>query len=66
MTRSERLAKEGKADTRYGVVKIISRDEMTRTDCNYMYTDFNAYYNGKECEIDVYITYSGEELGVIN
>lgn len=66
MTRSERLAKEGKADTQYGVVKIISRDEMTRIRCVYAYTDFHAYYNGKECEIDVYITPFEEGLGVIN
>ena len=56
MTRSERLAKDGKIEVDIGAFEIAT----VIPDCNavdnlrYLGTDFNALYNGCEVSADVY------------
>ena len=56
MTRSERLAKDGKIEVNVGTLEIVT----IIPDCNavdslrYIGTDFNALYNNCEVSADVY------------
>ena len=67
MTRSERLAKDGKIDVDVGAFGIAT----VIPDCNavdslrYLGTDFNALYNKCEVSADVYEDNDGNLFAVI-
>lgn len=71
MTRSERLAKEGKIDVYAGfcaTAKVISRNEMHKRAgyLEYLGTDIEARYDGKCVQADVYEhTETGDIYAVI-
>ena len=67
MTRSERLAKDGKIEVDVGTFEIAT----IIPDCNavdnlrYLGTDFNALYNGCEVSADVYEDSNGKLFATI-
>ena len=67
MTRSERLAKDGKIEVDIGTLEIAT----VIPDCNalenlrYIGTDFNALYNNCEVSADVYEDNDGNLFAVI-
>ena len=67
MTRSERLAKDGKIEVDIGTFEIAT----IIPDCNavdslrYLGTDFNALYNGCEVSADVYEDSNGKLYAII-
>ena len=67
MTRSERLAREGKISVDAGIFGIAT----IIPDCNavdnlrYLGTDFNALYNGCEVTADVYEDSNGKLFATI-
>lgn len=67
MTRSERLAKDGKIEVDIGAFEIAT----VIPDCNavdnlrYLGTDFNALYNGCEVIADVYEDDNGKLYTII-
>ena len=67
MTRSERLAKDGKIEIYVGTFEIAT----VIPDCNavdnlrYLGTDFNALYNGCEVSADVYEDSGGKLFAII-
>ena len=67
MTRSERLAKDGKIEVDIGTFEIAT----IIPDCNavenlrYIGTDFNALYNGCNVSADVYEDSNGKLFAVI-
>ena len=67
MTRSERLAKDGKIEVDIGAFDIAT----VIPDCNavdnlrYLGTDFNALYNGCEVSADVYADSNGKLFAII-
>lgn len=59
MKRSERLAKEGKIEVNCGsfeIATVITAEEMCRraSMLRYLCTDFEALYDGREVEADIY------------
>ena len=68
MTRSERLAKEGKIGVYIGTTAIAT----VLTNCNaaknlrYIGTDFDAIFDGKGTCADVYENTDGELFAVLN
>ena len=58
MTRSERLAREGKIEVYIGsfeTAKVISFEELQIKDLlRYIGTDYEARYDGREVQADVY------------
>ena len=68
MTRSERLAKEGKIGVYIGsfeVAKVI-RGCNSIKNLRYMGTDFDAFYDGRSVSADVYENFEGDLFAVIN
>lgn len=69
MTRSERLAKDGKVDVRcYGksfTAKVIKNCNDV-SDSKYIGTDFDCLYNGKEVTADIYEDKDGNLYAIIN
>ena len=67
MTRSERLAKDGKIDVYISILEIAT----IIPDCNavdslrYLGTDFNALYNNCEVSADVYEDNNGKLYAII-
>ena len=67
MTRSERLAKDGKIEVDIGALEIAT----IIPDCNavdnlrYLGTDFNALYNGCKVTADVYEDSNGKLFAII-
>ena len=67
MTRSERLAKDGKIEVDIGTFETAT----VIPDCNaldnlrYIGTDFNALYNGCEVSADVYEDNDGNLFAII-
>lgn len=67
MTRSERLAKEGKVEVYIGsfeVAKVI-RDCNSMKNLRYIGTDFDTLYNGRSVSADVYENFEGDLFAVI-
>ena len=59
MKRSERLALEGKIEVNCGsfeIATVISKAELHRraSDLRYIGTDFEALYDGREVDADIY------------
>ena len=67
MTRSERLAKDGKIEVDVGTFEIatIIPDCNAIDDLRYLGTDFNALYNGCEVSADVYEDSNGKLFAII-
>lgn len=68
MTRSERLAKEGKVGVYIGsfeTATVIKHCNVKRN-IRYIGTDFECLYNGKEASADVYEDEDGKLYAVIN
>ena len=68
MTRSERLAKEGKVGVYVGSFETATVIEHCNVKRNIRYigTDFECLYDGKEVNADVYEDEDGELYAVIN
>ena len=68
MTRSERLAKEGKVEVYIGNLETASviKHCNEKRNIRYIGTDFECLYNGKEVSADVYENEDGELYAVIN
>lgn len=67
MTRSERLAKEGKVEVYIGsfeTAKVI-RDCNSMKNLRYIGTDFDTLYNGRSVSADVYENFEGDLFAVI-
>lgn len=59
MTRSERLAKEGKVEAYIGnivIAKVLTPNEFRfhASHIHYVCSDFEALYNGKEATVNIY------------
>ena len=69
MTRSERLAKDGKIDIRcHGksfTSKVIKNCNAV-SDLRYIGTDFDCLYDGKEVTADIYEDKDGNLYAIIN
>lgn len=68
MTRSERLAKEGKIDVYIGsaeIAKVIPHCNA-RKNLRYIGTDFDCLYDGREASADVYEDMEGDLYAVVN
>ena len=67
MTRSERLAREGKIDVDVGTLETatIIPDCNAVSNFRYLGTDFNALYNGCEVIADVYEDNNGKLFATI-
>ena len=68
MTRSERLAKEGKVSVYIGSCEIakVIRSCNSVKNLRYIGTDFGALYNGRSVSADVYENFEGDLFAVIN
>ncbi len=68
MTRSERLAKEGKVSVDVGSIEIASVIPHCNAQKNIRYigTDFGCMYDGREVDADVYEDIEGILYAVIN
>ena len=71
MTRSERLAKEGKIEAYIGnlvIAKVISSEELCRRAdiLDYICSDFDALYNGSEVACNVYEDLEGNYYATID
>ena len=53
MKRSERLARENKVDTTYGVADVVTIAQMNTTPCSYVGTQ-SGVFNDIDCTIDIY------------
>ena len=67
MTRSERLAKDGKIEVDIGTLEIatVIPDCNTIDDLRYIVTDFEALYNSCVVSADVYEDSNGKLFAVI-
>ena len=67
MTRSERLAKDGKIEVDVGTFEIatVIPDCNAVDDIRYLGTDFNALYNGCQVVADVYEDSNGKLFATI-
>ena len=67
MTRSERLAKDGKIEVDIGTLEIatVIPDCNAVDDLRYLGTDFNALYNGCEVSANVYEDSNGKLFATI-
>lgn len=65
MTRSERLAKEGKVEIYIGSLETATVIDNCNAKKNlrYIATDYNCLYDGKEVSADVYESNNLEDLG---
>ena len=68
MTRSERLAKEGKVSVYIGSLEVASviKHCSAKNNIRYIGTDFDCLYDGKEVSADVYEDEDGNLYAVIN
>ena len=67
MTRSERLAKDGKIEVDIGTLEIATANPHCNAgdDLRYLGTDFNALYNGCEVSANVYEDSNGKLFAII-
>ena len=71
MTRSERLAKEGKIEAYIGnfvIAKVITSTELSSraSELEYISSDFEARYNGKEVTANVYEDNNGSYFATLD
>lgn len=68
MTRSERLAKEGKVGVYIGSFEtaIVIKHCNEKRNIRYICTDFECIYDGREVQADVYEDDDGKLYAVIN
>ena len=68
MTRSERLAKEGKVEVYIGSMEMASviKHCNEKRNIRYIGTDFECLYDGNEVAADVYEDEDGKLYAVIN
>ena len=68
MTRSERLAKEGKVEVYIGSLEMASviKHCNEKRNTRYIGTDFECLYDGNEVAADVYEDEDGKLYAVIN
>lgn len=68
MTRSERLAKEGKVGVYVGSAEIatVIKNYNAKRNIRYIGTDFECLYDGREVQADVYEDEDGKLYAVIN
>lgn len=71
MTRSERLAKEGKVEAYIGnlvIAKVITSAELSSraSELEYISTDFDARYNGRFSSVNVYEDINGNYFATID
>ena len=67
MTRSERLAKDGKIEVDIATLELatVIPDCNAVDDLRYLGTDFNALYNGCEVSANVYEDSNGKLFAII-
>lgn len=69
MTRSERLAKEGKVEVfLWGgleILKVTTLSTIISKRMRYICTDFEAMYDGHDQSVDIYEDSDGELYGVL-
>lgn len=67
MTRSERLAKEGKVEVHIGILEKadVIKNCNAKKNLRYVCTDFDCLYDGKEASADVYEDEDGKLYAVI-
>lgn len=68
MTRSERLARQGKVAVNIGCFEdaTVIKDCNERSNIRYIGTDFDCLYDGRKVSADVYESEDGELYAVIN
>lgn len=67
MTRSERLAKEGKVEVYIGSLEAakVIRDCNSIKNLRYIGTDYDTLYNGHSVSADIYENFNGDLFAII-